>query len=294
MNAYTDFAEVYDTFMDNLPYEEWAEVLDSLIRRWYGPASADEDPAGKRLYVVDLGCGTGVITRMMAEKGYDMLGVDLSEDMLAVAVRHSPEEEDGKSAGGAESGEGEDSEGENKGPAAPLYVCQDMRSLDLGGAADVFISAGDCVNYLLEDRDLKDMFEGVYRHLVPGGLYIFDFNTLHKYRDVIGEATIAESRENCAFIWENWFDEQTRINEYNVTIFAALADSDKEELSEGGGVFLRSTETHYQKGYTAQEMTAFAEEAGFEVLRVLDGEDHGPAKEESVRVRIVLRRRKDS
>lgn len=270
MNAYTDFAEVYDTFMDNLPYEEWADVMDGLIRRWYESPGGEQKQDGGKLSVVDLGCGTGVITRLMAKKGYDMMGVDLSADMLAVAVRHQEAE-----------------------ASAPLYVCQDMCSLDLGAAADVFISAGDCVNYLLEDQDLEDMFEGVYRHLVPGGLYIFDFNTLHKYRDVIGEATIAESRENCAFIWENWFDGDTRINEYNVTIFAASEESDREELSEGRGVFLRSTETHYQKGYTTSEMTDLAEKAGFETMQILDGDDHGPEREDSGRVRIVLRRRKD-
>ena len=323
MNAFTSFADLYDIFMDNIPYEEWAAVLDALIRENYVPDAGCGTFRPEELQVVDLGCGTGVMTRLLASRGYQMTGVDLSEDMLRIAWEKSlddaadaagwTEQDDAvddisqsdleraeAAAGGSnraslselETAEdaADDAEGQSELPRSPLYICQDMRELDLGEAVDVIVSVADCVNYLLTGEDMAQMFAAVYRQLVTGGLFVFDFNTLHKYRDVIGEATIAESRVNCAFIWENWFDENTRINEYNVTLFVAEPDNDEADLSEGGGVFRRSAETHYQRGYTEEEMLQFAADAGFSVLRILDGEDHGPARKDSERVRIVLRR----
>jgi hypothetical protein len=126
-----------------------------------------------------------------------------------------------------------------------------------------------------------ETFRLVNNFLYPGGVFIFDFNTLHKYRDVIGDTTIAENRDDCSFIWDNYYDDETRINEYDLTIFA-MVDRDKE-------LFARSVETHYQRGYTLEEMKGFVEEAGLVFVTAIDADTHEEPSEDSERIYIVAR-----
>ena len=167
LDSYTNFASVYDTFMDQEPYGLWADRICALLEQ-YGLRAGSAEEAG---IVVDLGCGTGKLTELLAARGYDMIGIDLSEDMLAIA-------QDRKEASGHDI----------------LYSLQDMRDFELYGAAGAMVSAGDSINYLLEEEGLEDMFRCVFRGLLPGGVFGFDFKTIHLYRDLIGDRTIAEDR----------------------------------------------------------------------------------------------------
>ncbi len=278
MEAYTDFAEVYDTFMDDTPYEEWADFIAGLIEK-YGiskpvrNADCEKDImkagepdnevilASERNLVLDLGCGTGTLTELLYEKGYDMIGVDNSEEMLRIAM-----------------------EKKEKSGSEILYLCQDMRDLDLYSTVGTVISVCDSINYLLEDEDVEDTFSLVNNYLYPGGLFLFDFNTVYKYETVIGDDTIAENRDNCSFIWENYYHPEEHINEYDLTIFAK---EEKEEL------FRRFSETHFQRGYTLPEMEQFVKGAGMEILLTLDADTHEAPREESERIYIVAGRKKD-
>ena len=183
MNAYTTFAQVYDLFMDNVPYEEWSEYLLSVLKE-YGIHSG---------VICDLGCGTGKMTRLLAKAGYDMIGVDLSEDMLAIASEQNEE--------------------------GILYLCQDMCELELYGTAKAMVSVCDSINYLLEEDEIVWTLQSVNRYLEPGGIFIFDFNTVYKYETVLGDTTICENREEGSFIWENYYDKEEQINEYDLTLF---------------------------------------------------------------------------
>ncbi len=225
MEAYQDFAIVYDRFMDNVPYDAWADRICVLLAKYGCPQGP----------VLDLGCGTGAMTRRLFRRGFSVCGADLSESMLAIA-------------------QAEDSD--------ISYFAQDMRSLFLAEPVEAIVSICDCVNYLLTEEDFYSMLVSVRENLTGAGLFLFDFNTEYKYREVIGDRTIAESREDCAFIWENWYDEESRINEYDLTLFAMEED----------GRFARSLETHYQRGWRTEEITAMAQAAGFEVLVLEDGE----------------------
>ena len=282
MEAYTDFAAVYDTFMDETPYEEWGVFVSSLIEKYGlskpaavadGKGSADEGSLGdaeevledteaaleqEKNLVVELGCGTGSFTQVMAKRGYDIMGIDLSSDMLDIARKKSQE------AG-----------------LNIMYLEQDMRELDLYCTAGTIVSVCDSVNYLLEDEDVVETFKLVNNFLFPKGIFIFDFNTLHKYRDVIGDTTIAENREDCSFIWENYYHEEEHINEYDVTIFARCDDKDE--------IFRRSVETHYQRGYTLEEMRGFIEAAGLEFVTAIDADSHEEPTDDSERVYVVCR-----
>lgn len=256
---YTDFAKVYDELMDNTPYEMWCERLDQLIAA-YGVSRPTRDAEGlldsERNLVVDLGCGTGTLTELLYRKGYDCIGVDNSEEMLGIAMEKK-----------AESG------------SEILYLHQDMRELDLYSTVGTVISVCDSVNYILEEEELLQVFGLVNNYLYPGGIFIFDFNTDYKYREVIGNTTIAENREDCSFIWENYYDPEEEINEYDLTIF----------VQEEGETFRRFTETHLQRGYTIEQMRRLVEQAGMKVLEMMDSDTGEIATQTSERVYIVAK-----
>ena len=270
MDAYSDFANVYDIFMDETPYEVWGDFIVELIEK-YGvskPALAvDKDGTAEpeenseaaleqeRNFIAELGCGTGSFTLNMAKRGYDIIGIDMSPDMLDIARRKTE-------------AEGLDI----------MYLEQDMRELDLYCTAGTILSVCDSINYLLEDEDVIETFKLVNNFLFPKGVFIFDFNTLHKYRDVIGDVTIAENREECSFIWDNYYHDEEHINEYDLTIFTKCGEGD---------VFKRSVETHYQRGYTLDEMKTFVEKAGMKFIAAYDVDTHGEPTEDSERIYIV-------
>lgn len=276
MEAYNDFARVYDTFMDETPYEEWCDFLDKLIKE-YGVSKAESrtlcETDGKALaedakellcsernLVLDLGCGTGTLTEMMAQKGYDMVGIDNSQEMLSIAM-----------------------EKREKAGSETLYLLQDMRELELYSTVGTVISVCDSVNYLLEEEDLLQTFRLVNNYLYPGGIFIFDFNTVYKYEQVIGDTTIAESREDCSFIWENFYDPEGQINEYDLTLFV------QEEKDEKGPVFRKYEENHFQRGYTLEQMISLVEQAGLKVELTLDADSHDAPTSESERIYILAR-----
>jgi len=269
MEAYGDFARVYDTFMDETPYEEWCEFLDKLIKEYgiskpereVGPEESQEVLLqSERNLVLDLGCGTGTLTEMMAAKGYDMIGIDNAREMLSIAMEK-------REAAGSQT----------------LYLLQDMREFELYSTVGTVISVCDSVNYLLEEADLLQTFRLVNNYLYPGGIFVFDFNTVYKYEKVIGDTTIAESREDCSFIWDNFYDPDEQINEYDLTLFV------QEGEDENGPLFRKFQENHFQRGYTLGQMTALVEQAGMKVELVLDADSHEQPCAESERIYILAR-----
>ena len=246
MEAYTDFADVYDTFMDETPYEEWCEFLVRILEEYAVPKGL----------VLDLGCGTGTLTQMLSQEGYDMIGVDNAEQMLAIAMEKREES------------------GENI-----LYLLQDMREFELYGTVGAVISVCDSLNYLLEEEELVQTFKLVNNYLDPKGIFIFDFNTVYKYREVIGDATIAENRDDCSFIWENYYHEEEEINEYDLTIF----------VRENEDCFRKFEENHFQRGYRLEQMKNALEQAGMEFVKALDADTHEAVTEISERIYCIAR-----
>jgi len=166
-----------------------------------------------------------------------------------------------------------------------LYLLQDMREFELYGTVGAVCSVCDSLNYILEEEDMKRVFSLVDNYLYPGGIFVFDFNTDYKYEHVIGDATIAENRENCSFIWENYYDAESRINEYDLTVFVREGDKDS---------FRRFTEAHYQRGYTLDEMRGFLEAAGLSFVKALDADTHGDVRAESERIYVIAREARKS
>lgn len=243
MGTYENFAGVYDELMDNVPYEEWAAFLLSV---W-------EEHGIRDGLALELGCGTGKLMALIGQAGFDMIGVDNSPDMLQIAKeRTSPDF---------------------------LYLLQDMREFELYGTVRVIFSVCDSVNYIIQEEELREVFRLVNNYLDPGGLFVFDFNTVHQYRDVTGETVIAEDREDVSFIWFNEYDEESCLNDIDLKVF----------VQEEDGRYRKFQEEHVQRGYTLEEIRRLLEDGGLLFVAAYDGYTRKPPGEDSGRIVVVAR-----
>lgn len=245
-SSYEAFAHVYDTFMDNIPYEEWSRYLISLLKK-YGIHEG---------ILVDLGCGTGSMTQLLAKEGYDMIGIDNSIDMLEIAREKMMDSSE-----------------------QILYLLQDMREFELYGTVHGIVSVCDSMNYITEKEDLVKIFRLANNYLEPRGYFIFDMNTEYKYKTQLGQKTIAEDREDMSFIWDNYYDENEKINEYSLSIFV----QEEEDL------YRKYEEVHYQRAYSLEEVKEAMKEAGMEFVAAYDAFTQEEPKETSERIYIVAR-----
>ena len=244
---YEGFANVYEHMMNHIPYEEWFERLKSYLAE-HGITSGT---------ICELGCGTGVMTELFAGAGFQMIGVDQSADMLAIATTKKM-----------------------KTGSDILYVEQKMENLELAEPVDAIISVCDSINYLLQEEALNAVFERVHKYLKPGGYLIFDMKTAYCYRNIIGNQTWVEQDEEVSYIWENYYYEDSDINEYMLTIFRKQQDSDLYERIE---------EAHYQKTYTIPALKILLNQNGLEVVDCFDETMQEKPTENSERVYIVAK-----
>ena len=217
---YSLFSTVYDMFMDNVPYIEWADSIEQTLKK-HGINDG---------IVLDLGCGTGTLTKMLADKGYDMIGIDGSEEMLLIA-----REKD-----------------ENT-----LFLCQDISEFELYGTVRAIISTCDTLNYILDEEELVNTFKLVNNYLEPDGIFVFDMNAPEKYEEVLSDNVFAENRDEASFIWDNFYDEDEHINEYVLTLFM------KEDKA---GLYKKHEEYHYQRNYSRDEIKGLLDRAGLEII----------------------------
>lgn len=247
MEAYSGFAKVYDLFMDNIPYGEWTEYVKELL--------AEEGIQDGIL--LDLGCGTGSVTELLAKSGFDMIGIDNSEEMLEIAIEKR-----------GESG------------LDILYLLQDMREFELYGTVKGVVSICDSMNYILDEEDLLDVFKLVHNYLDNHGIFVFDMNTMYKYQEILADNTFAEDREESSFIWGNYYDEEDEINQYDLTLF----------VKEEDGRYRKYEETHLQRAYEQECVEELIKESGLELLHVYDAFTKDLPAEDSQRIYFVCRR----
>lgn len=251
--AYSDFALVYDRLMDNIPYDEWFNYISLLL----------EEFNIKSGIIAELGCGTGNITERLATAGYDMIGIDNSPAMLDIAQKKK-----------------------ERGGSSTLYLNQDMREFELYGTVSAIISVCDSVNYILDNKELTEVFRLVNNYLDPKGIFIFDFNTRHYYLDIVADATIAESREDISFIWDNLYDVEANINELYLSLF--IRDNNIS-CKSSENLYRKYEELHLQKGYTLNEMINIVKASGLELICAYDAFTKNPAVESSERIYIIAR-----
>lgn len=243
MDAYTGFAALYDLFMDNIPYDKWSEYLLGLLKEYNIDGGI----------ILDIGCGTGNITEYLAKAGYDMIGIDNSDEMLNIAI-------DKKDRLGLDI----------------LYLLQDMREFELYGTVAAVVSICDSINYITEYNELVDVFKLVNNYLDPDGIFIFDLNTCKKYSD-IGDSVITENRDEGSFIWENTYFPDENINQYDLTIFERLEN----------GLFEKHEETHIQRAYSLDEIRQALKSAGLKYITSYDAFTHNPPGSDSERIYVI-------
>lgn len=248
MKAYREFASVYDLFMEDTPYDKWYQFIIKCVK----------DQKKGVQSVCELGCGTGQMTMLFAKDGKDVVGIDYSPEMLMVAQDHAYEEE-----------------------LSILYLMQDMSVFKLDKEVDLICSCCDSMNYLLEENEVLSTFQRVETFLVPNGLFIFDMNTPYKYKEVLGTQIFADQTEEAAYIWENFYDEEEEINEYEVSFF--LKDED--------GKYERIVENHFQRAYSRETISFLLQEAGLELIGMYDNYSLQEVNEETQRITYVVRKR---
>ncbi|QGQ95677.1 class I SAM-dependent methyltransferase [Paenibacillus psychroresistens] len=218
--SYTKFAYYYDRLMDNLPYTDWLRFMDTCWERY-----------GKPKTIVDLGCGTGSLAIPLAQNGLQVTGIDLSEDMLAVA--------------------------QNKSQGIPgglniAWVQQDMREWELHEQVDAAVSFCDCLNYITEEDEIVQAFRQTYQGLKSGGLFIFDVHTPFTLISYAATQPFFMNEEDIAYIWTSELEDETCEICHELTLFVR-EDDGKSSLSKDRSPqeskFLRFEETHVQRGY---------------------------------------------
>ena len=238
---YQAFASVYDLFMSDVPYREWAARIDEILSH-----------RGNGL-VLDLSCGTGSLTRELSALGYELIGLDSSEDMLMAARAKNP---------------------------GVLFIQQELTSFELYGTVDAVVSTCDSLNYLLKPQELEKVLKLIRNYLNPGGLFIFDMNTAYKYSGILGDETFSDTYDEAAFICENHFDLKTKVHSYYTTFF----------ISDGQGKFDRFEECHNQYAYSVAEVNNMLTKHGFEVSGMYDGYSTNALTADSERVLFVCRK----
>jgi len=204
MDSYSGFAQVYDMFMDNIPYDKWCKYIVSVLK-----SCGINDGI-----VCELGCGTGKMTRRLRDAGYDMIGIDDSAQMLQLAREKESDD-------------------------SILYLMQDMREFELYGSVAAIVSVCDSMNYMTTPQDFTKVLKLAHNYLDPGGIMIFDINTAYYYKYVLGDNTFCENRDEGSFVWENFFNPKDNTNESYLTIYHKIERKEDELYKRYEEVHLR-------------------------------------------------------
>ncbi len=245
MSSYGDFSLCYSRIMSDVDYDEIGDFIDTAIKKHY---------VMKTGIVCDLACGTGRLSSILSEKGYDLIGVDNSSEMLDIARCNNPDQK-------------------------ILYLNQDMTELDMFGTVDVFVSTMDSINHLEDIKDVKKCFSKVSLFLEDEGLFIFDINSHKKFSEVLGNNTFVYDYDDVFCVWENFYDQDEKVNYADLTFF--IKEEDK---------FIKNTETVEEFDYSLSEILDVLNECGLKEVEILDGFSFEKYSEESERITIIARK----
>lgn len=239
--GYCDFAEAYDALTFNVPYDDLCEYYSRIIK---------EMTSGTR--VLDIGCGTGNLTVRLAKAGFELVGMDASEDMLMYAAQKSSE---------------------------VMWICRSMDSREFGVQADAVISTLDSINHLPDRAAVERCFRGAAEALKSGGVFVFDVNTVCKHREVLGGNTFVYDVDGVYCVWSNEFSEADNGVNIELDLFFEQPD----------GSYLRGGESFREIAFTEAELCGMLEAAGFEVANVWEYPTFNAPTEQSEKLLIVAR-----
>ncbi len=242
MKSYKNLSKIYDQYMDDYDYNSVINSFEEILKK------------NKVRKILDLACGTGNASIELYKRGYIVTGIDLSEEMLMKANEKTLEKN-----------------------YKIKFMSADMRYFNVESKFDAIISLTDGLNYMLDKEDLIKVFERVYHHLNSSGIFIFDMSTIFKFENLIGNSTFAENDENSSYIWENYYDEEKQILEFDVTVFTEI----------GNNLFERKMESHIQRGYDVGYIKGLLTQSGFEIIKVFGTKE---SIEESDRIFYVAKK----
>ena len=284
-DGYRAIASAYDRFNADVDYERWSDFIEACFGKFL-PAKPE--------IVLDLACGTGRMTFPLADRGYDMIGIDGSADMLAEACDKSNDRTDRLFEEACER-LGLDPDGLDTDAAmeelakrpAPPFLQQDMRDFELYGTVDATVCCLDSLNYLCGDGDLLVCLKCIHLYLAPGGLLVFDVNSPYKFAHTYGNnAYILEDEDGdgravfCG--WQNEYHPESRLCKFYLSLFAEGED----------GAYVRSDEEQTERCFDEAELTATLDEAGFDLCGMYADFDFSPVTETTERWHLVARTRK--
>lgn len=250
MAGYGDFAYYYDMLTENVDYKSRCEYICNLLA---------ENGVGKGI-LLDLACGTGTMSMLLSDKGYDVIGADASEDMLSVAQEKKMES--GKDI---------------------MFLCQRMEELDLFGTINAAVCTLDSINHITDEETVKKVFSKVSLFMEDKGLFIFDVNTPFKHREILGNNTFVYDMEDVYCVWQNSTDKNTLFTEVSLDIF----EKDTEEEDD---VYYRYSEEFSERGYELSEIREWLEEYKFEVLGIYEEMTNNEVKDDTQRAVFVARK----
>ncbi len=248
MSGYEAIARVYDKLNADIDYGRWADFVQSCFDKYL---------KARPTLVLDLACGTGRMTRELATRGYDMIGVDGSPDMLTEAMYSNKSE-------------------------GILYLLQDMRDFELYGTVGAVVCCLDSINYLLCEEDLKRTFATVHNYLDPDGLLLFDVNSPYKFENVYGDNAYILEDDGVFCGWQNEYDKNSGICNFYLSVFEEDED----------GAYVRSDETQSERCYTLEQIKNALHSAKMEFLGVYSDFEFGEISEQSERWYIAARAKK--
>lgn len=247
---YDLLAPYYDAINADIDYVKWADFIEEIFNK---------ECKSRPDLVLDLGCGTGKMTLELASRGYDMTGIDYSPEMLDIAR----------------------SESEDRG-ADVLWLCQDMREFELYGTVDAAVCCLDCINHLEDEEDLISCFKLVHNYLIPDGIFVFDINGKFKFENVYADNTYAMEEDGGMCVWENYYDPDTKICDFYITLFKECQD----------GRYERYDETQSERMYTLSDMHKALKKCNLEFIGAYGDFNFAPGSDESERIYIVAKCRK--
>ncbi|MBQ9860165.1 MAG: class I SAM-dependent methyltransferase [Clostridia bacterium] len=248
MSGYAAFAAFYDALTEDVDYAAWADYLQAAVCRHGGSMES----------VLDLACGSGSLSLELAQRGAEVVGVDGSADMLAIAREKAQAEE-----------------------ADVLFLCQDMRQLDLYGTVDTAVCMLDSLNHILTTADLKEVFRRLGLFIRPDGLLVFDVNTPRKHAVTLGDNTFVYEQDEFMCVWRNRYIPATHETEMLLDFF----------LEEEGGIYSRYTDSVRERGYSLPTWEKLLSAAGFDLLAVYGERSFEPPAEDADRWVLVARNR---
>ena len=244
---YTSFAENYDLLMQDVDYKQRTEYLLTVFNKY----------SKKPSLLLDLACGTGNFSNEFAKQGIQVIGVDISPEMLNVARENSAKERQDV-----------------------LYLCQDAAELDLYGTVDGAVCCMDSINHITDEKVLGEAFKKVSLFLEPDCLFIFDVNTPYKHKEILGDNTFVIEEDNVYCVWQNEYIEENAITEIALDFFKR----------QDNGQYERSEQCIEERAYTKEELSEFLDNAGFEVLDILDDMSFEPLKKDSERAVFIAKK----